>query len=80
MRQWRLLITALGCFHPLMAFAQQSAMDLVKAGDAKFSGSDYEGAVADYSKAIELDPKSASAYSGRALAEVSLAEAGKGRL
>lgn len=38
----------------------------IKRGSGKYSKNDVEGAIADFSRAIEADPKSVYAYSGRA--------------
>jgi tetratricopeptide (TPR) repeat protein len=41
-------------------------------GDAKFKLEDYRGAIADYTKAIEIDPKSAVAFHGRGFSKGNL--------
>ena len=42
---------------------------LTTRGDAKFNLQDYTGAIQDYSKVIELNPKDATAYFGRGWAK-----------
>ena len=45
----------------------QSAEDYVDRGNAKSDLKDYQGAIADYNKAIEIDPQYAGAYANRGL-------------
>ena len=47
------------------ATAQTSANDYVKSGYAKAKKGDLDGAIADFNRAIELDPKKAGAYTNR---------------
>jgi Tfp pilus assembly protein PilF len=44
----------------------QKATDFLERGNSKFESGDYKGAVKDYTKAIEINPKSFRAYLGRA--------------
>ena len=44
------------------AFGQQTVEDFVKCGNARRARGDLKGAVADYTKAVELNPKLAVAY------------------
>ena len=53
----------------LAAVGPQSADDYCKTGDQKFDKGDMDGAIADYTKAIALNPKHAFAYFNRALAK-----------
>jgi tetratricopeptide (TPR) repeat protein len=46
----------------------------LNSGLAKCQTSDYAGAIRDFNKAIELDPKLAGAYGGRGLAEYKLCD------
>jgi tetratricopeptide (TPR) repeat protein len=50
--------------------AQQPAADFNKSGFDKYLKSDYDGAIADYTKAIELNPKYVEAYCNRGTAEL----------
>ena len=52
-----------------IAFAQQTAEDFFTSGNAKAITSDWAGAIADYSKAIELNPQDANAYNARSTAK-----------
>ena len=47
----------------------QSADDYVDRGVAKYRLRDYQGAIADYSKAIEINPQYADAYNNRGIAK-----------
>ena len=55
-------------FITTLAYAQ-TAEDFFNFGNAKYKLKDYRGAIQDYNKAIELNPKLASAYLGRGLAK-----------
>ena len=50
---------------PSAGIAQTSAVDYFNRGIVENANSDFEGAIADYNRAIELDPKYAAAYSNR---------------
>lgn len=45
-------------------------MNFYNRGIAKFEKGDNEGAISDYTRAIELDPKYASAYRRRGIAKM----------
>jgi len=60
---WIVMIVAAG------GAIAQDADSYVASGDAKRAAGDLAGAVADYSKAIELDPRNAPAYSSRGYAK-----------
>lgn len=47
----------------------QTAVDFYERGGAKYDLQDYRGAVADYTKAIELKPDFAEAYNDRGVAK-----------
>ncbi len=49
----------------IFALAAQDAETLVRSGDIKAKERDLQGAVADYTRAIDLDPRCAPAYFGR---------------
>ena len=48
-----------------------TARGMIERGDANFDKGDWAGAIADYTKAIELDPRCAEAWSDRGAARVS---------
>ena len=52
-----------------IAFAQQTAEDFFKSGNAKAITSDWDGASPDYSKVIELNPQDVTAYHNRGSAK-----------
>jgi len=52
--------------------ATLSAKEYLDNGNTKFNQKDYTGAIADYTQAIELDPKLAPAYNNRGLAKARL--------
>src|SRR5262249_60612061 len=54
---------------PSAGIAQTSAVDYFNRGVAENANGDFEGAIADYNRAIELDPKYAAAYSNRGIAK-----------
>jgi tetratricopeptide (TPR) repeat protein len=63
-------LLCLGLFYALFAFvstlsAQTTAADFAASAKAKYSNGDFDGAIADYDKAIELNPGFASAYGNR---------------
>ena len=59
-----ILLSSVDCVH-----AQTTAADFNKRGLAKSDKGDLDGAIADYTRAIELDPKYASAYHNRGIAK-----------
>jgi tetratricopeptide (TPR) repeat protein len=83
MKTHLLLLAFLMLALPVASFAQGNsdsavsgstkivAADFVKKGDSKLSKGDYDGAIADYTKAIEIDPNSAGAYVNRGIAKLS---------
>ena len=54
---------------PTGAAGKEKATDYIKRGDEKRGKGDMAGAIADYSRAIELNPKSFDAYNRRGLAK-----------
>jgi tetratricopeptide (TPR) repeat protein len=65
----RLLVCVLSMINVLGAFGQQTAKYFDRSGLAKERSGDYQGAIADYNRAIELNPKYAVAYDDRASAK-----------
>ena len=55
-------------FVPLISFGQ-TAESYNESGLEKYELKDYKGAIADYTKAIELDPESVYAYNNRGLSK-----------
>ncbi len=49
-------------------------------GNAKYELEDYRGAIADYSKAIEINPNDADAYGNRGIAMIKLGQKDSGCL
>jgi tetratricopeptide (TPR) repeat protein len=58
----------------------QSAEGYNNRGISKHDLQDYRGAIADYSKAIELDPNDAGAYINRGVSKISLGQKDSGCL
>ena len=54
---------------PMGVFGQQTAREICNSGFAKQMKGDLDGAIVDFSKAIELDPKLAVAYHNRGTAK-----------
>ncbi|MEW6302891.1 MAG: tetratricopeptide repeat protein [Verrucomicrobiota bacterium] len=56
-------------YFPLASILGQDAQAYIDSGDKKREQQDWDGAIADYTRAIELDPKKATAYVSRASAK-----------
>jgi lipoprotein NlpI len=65
----RTLLLAASLLFPTFGIAE-SAADYNNRGNAKRDKSDLDGAIADYNRALELDPKFAAAYNNRGIAKV----------
>ena len=52
----------------------QTAEEYINRGNAKCELGDYRGAIADYNKAIELNPKYVKAYYNRGIAKKRLGD------
>jgi tetratricopeptide (TPR) repeat protein len=63
-------IVFLGLILPAGVFGQTTAVDSYNRGLIKKQKGDLEGAIADFSRAIELDPKYSQAYSARGSAKL----------
>ncbi len=51
------------------AFADTNAKSLYSSGEAKFKAKDYSGAITDFTKALDLNPKYAEAFLNRGFAK-----------
>ncbi len=60
-----LSILILICYTTLPIYAQNSAEEYFYSGNEKANSGDLQGAIEDYNKAIELNPKHAEAYYNR---------------
>ena len=52
----------------------QSAEDLKKSGDTKSAQGDYEGAIQEFNKALEVEPRLARVYINRGLVKKSIGD------
>jgi len=57
-----LFILILICYTTLPIYAQNSAEEYLYSGIEKGNSGDYQGAIKDFNKAIEINPKFAQAY------------------
>ena len=64
-----LSILILICYTAFPIYAQNSAEAYIYSGNEKTVAGDYLGAIKDYNKAIEINPKHALAYHNRGLAK-----------
>ena len=67
------ILFALALLISFSSFGQTSAQ-YFKSGFDKFEAKDYYGAIADYTKAIELDPNYRSAYKNRGISKENLGD------
>ena len=58
----------------VLNFLQERSTDFTARGTAKHAQGDYQGAVADFTKAVELEHASPEAYAGRARSKSSLGD------
>ena len=58
-----------------VAFAENEAKSFVSSGEVKFNAHDYHGAITDYTKALEINPKLPEAYLNRGFAKRSSGDA-----
>ena len=75
----KLIILLLILLIPVLALAQ-TAEEYNDMGTSKGEKGDYKGALIDYNKAIQLDPKNALAYYNRGLAKLLLGQKDSGCL
>lgn len=59
------LMTLLLAGNMAMAEASADAKSFFTSAEGKFAQGDFKGAIADYTKVIELDPKNADAFNSR---------------
>ena len=64
------LVFLLSCF--VTVLGQDKAVEYYNNGNAKLHLKDYQGAIKDYTKAIELNPDAEGAYYNRGLAKEKL--------
>src|SRR6516225_6912696 len=62
----------------VLAFGIQDSASLVRSAEYKYKTRDVEGALADYERAISVDPGCAAAYAGRGQIRVNKGELEKG--
>ncbi len=74
------LILILICYTTLPIYAQNSAEEYFYSGVKKANSGDYEGAIKEFDKAIEINPKDAKAYYGRGLAKIGMGQKDSGCL
>ena len=58
----------------------QTAEEFFEKGIAKYDLQDYEGAISDFNKAIEINPNNAEAYYNRGFAKINLGQKDSGCL
>jgi len=68
------LILILICYTTLPINAQNSAEEYYDSGVETLASGDYQGAIKDFNKAIEINPKDADAYYNRGLAKIGLGQ------
>jgi lipoprotein NlpI len=66
---FRILLLAASLFFPTYGIAETAA-EYDERGIAKVRGGDLDGAIADFNRALELDPKFAAAYHDRGIVKV----------
>jgi Flp pilus assembly protein TadD len=59
------LLTNILLFTTLLLLSNRAFCDLVDEGKAKYIKGDLNGAIAEFNKAIELNPNSSAAYNDR---------------
>jgi len=62
------LVLTLICYKTLPIYAQTLTEEYFKSGVEKADSGDYQGAIKDFNKAIELNPKYAGVYNNRGVA------------
>ncbi len=68
----KIVINSDGIISPSIHTEKKTVSEYYKSGNEKAKNNDYSGAIADYCKAIELDPKFSKPYYNRAVALSSL--------
>jgi len=75
-----LSVLILICYTTLPLYAQFSVEEYFYSGVEKVEAGDYEGAIKEFDKAIEINPKDARAYNGRGVSKIFLGQKDSGCL
>ena len=75
-RGWRVALAGCALLLPVFLHAEGSARDFTQSGEAKFATGDFDGAAADFEKALALSPDYGKAVDGLAAARGQQADYG----
>jgi len=68
------LVLTLICYTTLPIYAQNSADEYYDSGVEKLDSGDYQGAMKEFDKAVEINPKYVDAYYSRGMAKAKLGD------